>query len=166
MTTQFSFRDSGTIPIPEEDRKLESWLSKFNDDAWRETATFIYEMPVTIIAMAIAGIASIIFFPIFTIPCFGTVIGTTLSRVGVKLIDKRDINILVELKSEVIELNKKYPNITTIAFIFATVVGLLFSTISWTVAIGLGIFKGIIIQIDIYNNNRNLRKHELAEMSK
>src|ERR1700733_7284273 len=161
MTTHFFFSDPAVMPNSDHGR-LENWFLKFSDDAWRETATFIYEMPVVIIATAIAGVASLILFPMFTVPCFGTVAGTVLSRIVVKLVDKQDISLLVKVKGEAIEFNKSYPNITTIVFIFAAIAGLFFSTAGLLIATGLGIFKGIIIQVDIYDYNRNLRRKQIG----
>jgi hypothetical protein len=157
MMTRFTFMDEQNSDY----RKSQNLFFKLGENIWRKTATFIYEMPVSAIAMLVAGVVSLIFFPMFTATCFGAVSGIIMSRIVVKFIDKQDIRYLAEVKSKAVELNKTYPNITVIAFIFSTIVGLFSSSAALVFAAGLGIFKGIIIQVDIYNYNRNLRMNNL-----
>lgn len=143
------------ITDPQMDPKLANKTPFVN-----EVASFIYEMPVTIVAAAIAGVVSIILFPPAALPCFGLVGAAILSRLVVKHYDHYNPTELLDVKEKCWNFNKKYPTISVVIFIFATVIGLITPAGGFVVAAGLGIYRGIIIQIDIYEYRRKLREEE------
>ena len=155
----FSFTNEPVNSANGRQGTLEKWFSLLDENTWRKVGTFIYEMPVAIVAMAIAGVASTIFFPMFTIPCFGIVTGTVLSRLGVRIIDNHRSDLLLEIKNDAIELNKKHPNIMKIAFIFATIAGLFCPATAWIASIGAGALKGVIIEVEIHKKNSNFNRN-------
>lgn len=137
----------------------ERWGIFFADGktlALQEASIFIYETPVSIVATAVAGVALSIFFTSLGSICLGIVLGSTMSRIAIKIIDHYNSHYLIDLKSKAIETNNKYPKLWMIGYLFATCVSSISPGAGLAISLCYGAFKGIIIQVDVYKYNQEL----------
>lgn len=121
-----------------------------------EAAQFLYETPYKTIAALVAGAVLMVIFPPLGNVCLGMAAGSILSRVVVKIIDKYNPEYLLELKQQVIETNEKYPYLEPISLIFAAGVALISPSGGVAIALGYGAFKGVLIQVELYELNQKL----------
>ncbi len=163
MTTSFPFIYRNTDVQSQDPDQEESWLRRFGDKAWRDAASFIYEMPYTIVALTAAGIAAAILFPVLAPPCFGLVAGVVISRLVVKVVDNYNPLYLLDVKREALKINEKYSNVLLICFVFATFLAIASPLLGTLATLGLGLYQGIIIQVEIYDYKRQLRVNELKQ---
>ena len=126
----------------------------------RHTASFIYETPVNIAAVAAAGIAASILAPSFALPLFALAGTATLARIAVQLLKGYNKNLYYEFNEKMSEIDSGFGNlyyITTLAALLLGAAKPLFGTALGAVA---GIYKGAITQIKIQITKLDMRQKE------
>ncbi|MFQ5730247.1 MAG: hypothetical protein ACE5GN_07790 [Waddliaceae bacterium] len=152
---------SGDIYDPQNGKARSGRIKEHLKGGLRKVATFIYETPVSVVALTVSGIALLIIFPRFASPLLGLAGSTVLARLVVIIIDAFDFQRFANIKERVYEYHEKHPKMQYIAFLVAVVICTFSSIGGFVVSVGIGIYKGMIVEIDIYKYKQELRREEL-----
>ena len=137
-------------------------IKKHLKEGLRKVATFIYETPASVVALMVSGVALLIIFPKVAPPFLGLAGSAILTRLVVIIIYTVDHKGLMKSKEKIYEFNEKHPKLQWIAFLVAVVICALLSPISgFVISVSIGIYKGMIVEIDIYKYKQELRREEL-----
>ena len=129
-------------------------------NTFSKIATFIYETPLSIVATAVAGVASCIFAPSLTAPLL-ILIGTAmLTRVAVKVIERYNIELFIKTNEQMDNFESKYGSLYYIAFTATILVSAMIPTIGIALGVGIGIYKGMVVELQIQNIKQDTREQE------
>jgi len=129
------------------------------------TLNYLYETPALVIGLTIAAIASHFFIPILA-PTLYTLAATTfISKLVIKLCGRLNYKIFAKVESSAWNFKVKYPRLQTIALIVTITAGYVFPLCGIILAIALGIYNGIVNEVDYYKKMQQVRKqiHDAIE---
>ena len=118
-------------------------------DSFKYIQTFVSETPLFVVASTAGGIVGLTLFPKFAPPLLMIAGSFFVTRVVIKIIEKYDSNSLGKTNARMSSFDSKYGYLHYVAM----VVSLLFCAISPLLgiflAIGVGIYKGVIREIQV-----------------
>lgn len=129
-------------------------------DGFRKAGTFIYETPLWVVASAIIGIAFLIFYPPYAAPFLGVVGATVLTRIVVKIIETFNPKQLKISRENIFKFQQKHPYILYLAIITSLVVTAFCPIGGAVISSTVGIYKGMVVEIDIFKYKQNIRREE------
>lgn len=128
-------------------------------------ALFFYEMPFMVVGLAVAGIASHIFCPIFAGPLYALTGSTILSKLVIKVLGALKCKGLSAIERAAWRLKEKFPKIRLISLIFVLAVGYVAPIGGIILAIILGGYNGSIMEIELCKKEQETKKKELEKAS-
>lgn len=121
----------------------------------------IYETPVWVIASTIIGIALLIFHPPLATPFLGLAMATELTRLAGKIIEAYNLQQFKVLRENMFEYQQKYPYIQYLVFATSLVASAFFPIAGAVLSSLLGIYKGMIAEIDIFKYKQDIIREKL-----
>jgi hypothetical protein len=118
-------------------------------DNFCKMQTFIYETPLSIVATLVAGIAALILFPKFAPALIGIAAAAFFTRVAVKCIESYNLSQYVRMNETLDRLNTEYGSLIYMAYATTLVVSALSPNFGMCLGIGVGIYKGMLIELQI-----------------
>jgi hypothetical protein len=101
-------------------------------------------------AFTVAGLACRLFFP----PAYPALlsIGASLCAVhlAIKLLSCYDDAMVLGLTKEACKVNRKYPKLHLISFIFSIAIGFVSKTVAFLTGIAIGSFAAVILEVENY----------------
>lgn len=138
-------RETSTTPlhIPGSTKKESVFWRGF-----KVITAFIYETPLFVIAIVVAGVVCHFFIPPLAIPLYTLAATTVVSKLVVKVLGKLKWGIIERVEQKAWKLNEKFPKLRLISFIFVLAISFLTPLVGATFAIALGIYQGVISEVE------------------
>ncbi|ADI38127.1 putative membrane-associated protein [Waddlia chondrophila 2032/99] len=126
-----------------------------------KVTSFIYETPLSIVATGVAGIAFSIFSFNLATPLLALTCAVTLTRMIVKVLEKSDLDLFVQFNEKMDENDSKYRNLYYMAYTATILVSIVLPALGIVLGIGIGTYKGLIVQIQIQKIKQDTREQEV-----
>ncbi len=117
---------------------------------FKKLGTCLIETPAEALAFAVAAAAMRVFIPCLSAPLLGISAGLLATKLVLKISSCYTSNLLISLTKEACKLNRKYPKLQLIAFIFAMSISFLSRFLGIVLGIALGSFGAVILDIENY----------------
>lgn len=114
------------------------------------TVQIFEAVPIEGIAFIIASFAMRIFSTSLAFPLVGIGLAIITTRLVLKVIDRYDNKLLVNLTKEACKFNRNYPKLQMIIFICTLVFSFVSKTLSFSTGACLGSFGSIILDVENY----------------
>lgn len=116
-------------------------------------ATFVADTPAVAAACLVIGVVLSIFASPLAVPFFCLAGGTTVSRLVVKVVDHYNITALRGIKRYACQVQKKYPYLQAVTFLFAVFVsgipGIAGGIIGGIIGCKVGLFNGLLVEVEL-----------------
>lgn len=109
---------------------------------------YLDAIPVEALGFLSAAAVARLFFQKLSSPLFGIGIGLLTTKLVLKAYESYDSTLLYNLTKEVHKLNRKYPKLQLITFIFTLIISLLSPMIGFLAGTALGAFSAVILNIE------------------
>lgn len=134
-----------------------------NEISW---SWVLYEIPVESLGFFSAAALAHFLMKKWVAPLLGVGLGLLATRLVIKAFDRYDSRPLVNLTKEACKLNRKYPKLQLITFIFALAISFLWPFVGLAVGTLLGAFGAVILDVENYKlilqANRKDKRLKLA----
>ena len=117
-------------------------------------------MPLSIVATAVAGVAACLFAPSLAAPLLALTGAVILTRVAVKALESYNLDLFIKFNIQMNETDSKYGNLYYMAYAVSILFSTMLPAISLALGIGAGIYKGLIVQIQIQKIKQDNREQE------
>ena len=131
-------------------------FKEFATEGLKKAATFIYDMPLVVPAALASGVALRFLYPGLAPPALGFGGAIVLTRLVVKVIEIYNDASIKEMKDLIYRIHRKIPKIEYVAFAVSLLVALLAPLAGFLLATGIGIYKALLIEIEIYQLKQQL----------
>lgn len=128
-----------------------------------DAATFIYQTPAWIVASTVTGIALLILLPHYSVPFLAFSGSAVLMRLAVKIVDIYDNKFLMKTEERLLLVEKKYFYVQYIAFAISILITFVLPIAGLIGGISLGLYKGIIVELEIFKYRQQVRRIELKQ---
>lgn len=128
------------------------------------TFNFFYETPAVVIGVTIAAIASHFFIPVLAPTLYTLAVTSMISKLVVKLCGRLNYKFLAKVESSAWNFKVKYPRIQTIAIIITIAAGYILPWCGVILALALGVYSGIINEIEYYKKMQKVTKEAQETM--
>lgn len=124
-------------------------------------ATFIYETPLSVLATAVTGIAACIFAPNLAAPLLALAGSVTLTRVAVKVLERYNLDLFIKFNERMDEIDSRYGKLYYMAYAVTILVSMMLPAMGVMLGTGTGIYKGLVVQIQIQKIKQDNREQEV-----
>lgn len=116
----------------------------------------LYQTPAEAAAIAVGAIVMRVLFPAMATPFIGICASLVITRFAIKIIDLCAIKSVSKLKKEACKLNKRYPKLHLISFLFALAISVISPFVGLIFGTAIGSYSAIILDVE---NNKFARQN-------
>ena len=135
-------------------------FKEFAGNGIRQAASFVYETPIIVPAALVSGIALHILYPTSAPPFFGFSAAIILARLVVKVVEIYNDQSIKDMKELVFKTQLKVPKMEYIALAISLLIVPIFPVAAVLCACSAGIYKGFLIEIEVYQLKQLLDRAE------
>ncbi len=113
-----------------------------------ELSSFVYETPLLVVGLVVAGIACALFFPPLALPLFCLAGSSLVTKLATKIITRYDSSAYAKFEHRIWGLHQSYKKWHMVAALALVAIGYFVPWIGVPLCIAYGLYNGIVMEME------------------